>query len=82
MLVGQTMLIFVQRSPNRPFWRGAAPTIVAWALAGGALASLALGIEVPPLAAILHVAAPPVPLALAAATAGIVSTVWWEPFKR
>ena len=82
MLVGQTMLIFVQRSPNRPFWRGAAPTRVAWVLAGGALASLALGIEVPPLAAILHVAAPPVPLALGATAAGIASTVWWEPFKR
>jgi Ca2+-transporting ATPase len=82
MLVGQTMLIFVQRSPNRPFWSGAAPTPVAWALAGGALVSLALGIEVPPLAALLHVAAPPIPIALAAAVAGAVSTVWWEPFKR
>jgi Ca2+-transporting ATPase len=82
MLVGQTMLIFVQRSPNRPFWLGTAPTPLAWALAGGALASLALGIEVPPLEAVLHLAAPPVPLALGAAAAGIASTVWWEPFKR
>ena len=82
MLVGQTMLVFVQRSPNRPFWRGAAPTPVAWALAAAALASLALGIEMPPLAAILHLAAPPIPLALGAAAAGVASTVWWEPFKR
>ena len=82
MLVGQTILIFVQRSPNRPFWFGTRPTRTAWWLASGALASLALGIEFPPLAAILHLAAPPIPLALAAAGIGAVTTVWWEPFKR
>jgi len=82
MLVGQTLLIFVQRSPSKPFWQGPAPTRIAWWLAGGALASLALCVEFPPLAGLMHLAAPPIPVALSALGVGIATTIWWEPFKR
>jgi hypothetical protein len=65
MLVGQTLLIFVQRAE--------------W-LASGALARLALCIGFPPLAWLTHLAAPPIPVALSA-LGGSVSTISWESFK-
>jgi Ca2+-transporting ATPase len=82
MLVGQTLLVFVQRSPDRPFWRGSRPTPVALLLAAGALASLLFALVVPPFETLLHLAEPPGAFALAAAAVGALATVWWEPFKR
>jgi P-type Ca2+ transporter type 2C len=82
MFIGQTVLIFVLRSPQRAFWRGSAPTrVTAW-LAGASLASLALAITVAPLAALLHLGTPPLAFVLVAIGAGAISTLWWEPFKR
>jgi len=82
MFVGQTVLVFVQRSPARPVWRGAPPTPVAWWLAGATLASLALAILVPPLASVLHLGVPSPSLALSAVGAALAATLWLEPFKR
>jgi hypothetical protein len=82
MFGGQTLLVFVQRSPERPVWRGPAPTRTAMLLCAGTLASLACAILVPPLATLLHLAIPPAPLAAASFGAGCLSTLWLEPFKR
>jgi hypothetical protein len=65
MLVGQTLLIFVQRAE--------------W-LASGALARLALCIGFLPLAGLTHLAAPPIPVALSV-LGGSVSTISCESFK-
>ena len=82
MFAGQTLLVFVQRSPERPLWRGPALTRTATLLCAGTLASLACAIFIPPLATLLHLALPPAPLAAAALGAGALATLWLEPFKR
>jgi P-type Ca2+ transporter type 2C len=82
MFCGQTALVFVERSPDRPVWRAVAPTRTAVLLGAFSLASLACAIAVPSLALLLHLAAPPVGLALTAAAIGAAATLWWEPFKR
>jgi P-type Ca2+ transporter type 2C len=82
MFCGQTALVFVERSPDRPVWRAVAPTRTAVVLGAFSLASLACAIAVPPFALLLHLAAPPLGLALAATGTGFAATLWWEPFKR
>jgi Ca2+-transporting ATPase len=82
MVCGQTVLVFVERSPERPLWRAPAPTRTALVLGAFSLASVALAITVPPLAVLLHLAAPPLSVAFAAAGIGASATLWWEPFKR
>ncbi len=82
MLVGQTALVFVQRSPSCPVWRGPAPTRTAWWLAAATLASVALAVGFPPVSALLHFEEPALPVALGAAAAGALATLWMEPFRR
>jgi Ca2+-transporting ATPase len=82
MLVGQTTLVFVQRSPHRPVWRGPIPTSMAWWLVGATLISLVLAVTWPPLGVLLHLEEPAPLVALGAAAAGVLSTLWLEPFKR
>jgi len=82
MFCGQTMLVFVERSPDRPIWRAPAPTRTALLLGTSSLVSIALAIAVPPFAMLLHLAAPPLWPACAAAAIGVASVLWWEPFKR
>ena len=82
MFCGQTALVFVERSPDRPVWRATAPTRTALLLGTASMASLALAIAVAPLALLLHLAPPPLPVAFAAAGIGTFATLWWEPFKR
>jgi Ca2+-transporting ATPase len=82
MFCGQTVLVFVERSPDRPVWRAPAPTRTALVLGAFSLASVALAIAVPPLAVLLHLAAPSLSVAFAAAGIGVSATLWWEPFKR
>jgi Ca2+-transporting ATPase len=81
MFCGQTALVFVERSPDRPLWRAPAPTRTALVLGAFSLASLALAIAVPRFALLLHLAAPPLSVAFAAAGIGTLATLWWEPFK-
>lgn len=82
MLVGQTVLVFVQRSPRRPVWRGPAPTRTAWWLVAITLASVVLAITWPPLGLLLHLEEPAPAVAFGAAAAGALATLWLEPFKR
>ena len=82
MFCGQTALVFVERSHERPVWRAPAPTGTALVLGAFSLASVALAITVPPFAVLLHLSAPPPSLALTAAVIGTFATLWWEPFKR
>jgi hypothetical protein len=81
MFCGQTALVYVERSPDRPLWHAPAPTRTALVLGAFSLASLALAIAVPPFALLLHLAAPPLSVAFAAAGIGTLATLWWEPFK-
>ena len=82
MIVGQTVLILLERRPGTFLWRSAAgagvilPVIVAITLGG-----LWVALHVPAIAAVLQVA----PLSAAgwgaAIAVGIASTIWREPFK-
>ena len=82
VFIGQTLLVFVVRSPNRPLWSGPRPTPISYWLCSASLASLALAIFVHPFATIVHLAVPPASFGAAATGAAFVSTLWLEPFKR
>lgn len=82
MVLGQSMLVLLERSPDRPFWRTSwrgnrvLPLILAVSIG-----SVPLAVLLPPLAQLLKLA--PIGLsqwAVAAAVA-LVCTVWVEPIK-
>jgi len=82
LLVGQLFLLLVERTPDRPLWRGrsATPTL-RWVLVTFATTILAAN-YIPPVARLLKLA-PPSPLAwLTVIGAAAVTTLWSEPFKR
>jgi hypothetical protein len=55
---------------------------MAWWLVGATLVSLVLAVTWPPLGVLLHLEEPAPLVALGAAAAGVLSTLWLEPFKR
>lgn len=79
LVLGQTSIALGARSPDRPLWQAGlrGNPVLPW-IVGGTLASLALALSVPPLAAVVKLA-PPSPGELAvAAAAGILATIWPE----
>jgi Ca2+-transporting ATPase len=83
LLTGQLLLLFVERSPQRPLWRARLPLTrtLAWitvALLGAILAAVYL----PPLAALLKLDPFPATAWLAVAALAAAATLWSEPLKR
>ena len=82
MVIGQIMLVLSQRSPTRPFWRaplGGNRAIVP--VLAGTLLMIPVLVYVPPLAEVMHFAAPSGTAWLIAIAVGVVSTMWTEPLK-
>ncbi|CAB4708438.1 MAG: HAD-IC family P-type ATPase [Actinobacteria bacterium] len=81
LLVGQMFLLAVERSPERPLWRGPAPTRTLWwvlALFAVAIVSIAY---IGPIARLLTIS-PPSPLAWLLITGlAAAATLWSEPAK-
>lgn len=86
MIIGQTLLVFVERAGTRPLWsvsirqnRSVAPIVLS------TLATLAAAILVPAVAQALHLAAIPWQAAGAACGIGAAAVLWTQPlyaFRR
>jgi Ca2+-transporting ATPase len=81
MIVGQTMLVLVERAGNRRIWtvtlrdnKAIAPIVI------GTLATLAAAIFWIPLAQAFHLAAIPLNILLIAAAAGALAVLWPQPW--
>lgn len=80
MIVGQTLLVFIERAGSRPIWsvslrgnRSVVPIVLATA------ATLVLAIMLPGVAQALHLAPPPWQIAAAAAGCGAAAVLWTQP---
>ena len=82
LLVGQMLLLLVERSPQRPLWHGPRPTrTLLWVLALFLVTIIGLA-YIGPLATLLRVK-PPTPLAWPAIVGlAVAATLWSEPLKR
>jgi Ca2+-transporting ATPase len=82
LLVGQMLLLVVERSPERPLWRGPRPTRTLLWVVALFVATISGFAYVAPLANLLRID-PPSPLAwLALVALAAASTLWSEPIKR
>jgi Ca2+-transporting ATPase len=83
LLAGQLLLLFVERSPQRPLWRSG-PRLtrtLAWVTVA-LTAAIVAAVYLPPLAALLKLSPfPPVAWLVVAAVAA-AATLWSEPLKR
>lgn len=82
LLVGQTLMVLVERSPGVPVWRtGLRGNRALLPLLAAILATLAAALYVPPLADLLRIS--PLPFAGWGTAAGVAAatTLWLEPFK-
>jgi Ca2+-transporting ATPase len=82
LLLGQTLLAAVERSPDQPFWRvGLAGNRLLLPVLAAALASLLIAVYWSPLADVLRIA----PLSLGdwgiVAVVAVAATLWLEPIK-
>jgi len=82
MIAGQLFLVAEERSPERPVWNSTlANNRSLIAIGAATLLSMIAAIYVPPVASLLHFAAPdPWHLGVALA-AGILAVAWFEPIK-
>lgn len=80
MIVGQGLLVLVERAGNKPLWRvtlhGNAAVVPIVAITA---ISLATAIIWPPLAGVLHLAPVPLMIACSAAAAGAIAVLWTQP---
>jgi P-type Ca2+ transporter type 2C len=82
MIVGQTVLILLERRPGAFLWRAASgATVVLPVVAAVTLASLWAALHLPAIAAILQVAPLSASGWLVASAVGVAATVWREPLK-
>ena len=81
MIVGQAAIVLVERSPERPLWRGLQGNLPLAIALPATLALLPLAILVPGLNSALHFS-PLTPAAWGVALlTAAVATLWYEPFK-
>ena len=82
LIVGQTMLVVVERRPGRPVWLAlqGANSVLYWVV-GTTLVTLVAAVQTPALADVLRLT----PMGLSswgiASATGLLATLWREPFK-
>ncbi len=79
LVIGQVLLVFVERADDRPVWRVAIDTNrMILPITAASLALLVVALALPPLAVLLHVATPALDGWLVAAAAAAAATLWGE----
>ena len=82
MLVGQCLIVLVERSPGLPLWRGLRSNTALLIALPVTLVLLPVAITVPGLNTALHFAPLPPSTWLVAVLTAAAATLWYEPFKE
>lgn len=82
LLIGQLLLLEVERAPDRPIWRGWRPNRALGPVAAATLLALVLVVQVPVLGHVLRLAPLSAGQWAAAVGVALVTTLWREPVKE
>jgi Ca2+-transporting ATPase len=81
LLLGQMLLLIVERSPHAPVWRGPRPTPTLWWVLVAFAALTAAGAYFAPFANLLSIDPPHATDWIVVVIAAVASTLWSEPIK-
>ena len=82
-MIANLSLVFINRSWTRSLWQTLRlPNRALWRVTGAALLLLAVVLYVPPVRGLFRFAPLHAPDLIFCATAGVVSVLWFELFKR
>ena len=83
MVIGQTLMVLVERSPEMPLWRAQyRGALVLGIIVVGTIATVVAATAVPGLSALMKLEFPRPSEWLVIVAAAAVSTLWFEPLKR
>ena len=83
MVIGQTLMVLVERSPDMPLWRAQyRGALVLGVIVVGTIGTVVAATAIPGLSGLMKLEFPHPSEWLLVALAAMVSTLWFEPFKR